>query len=424
MLLSSARVRGFGALGFDLDHALCRYKLLPFFDLVHDAVGDFLVKERGFPAEAVRRSRTREDEHAFCSKGLILEWETGNFLKLDSRGWVAKASHGTHMLNRNEIELIYAGEWTHAATMREMKKHDDFLALFTFFESPAAVLLARLVDAIDGAQGGAICPAHEKALARKEVGYGWIKGPLFEAFNNAFNAEQFAAKVGGYFPPIIDTPERYVYEAPETFTWLKDLRADGTRVILITNSQEDYASCLLRHMFGPSWQDAFDLVVTYAKKPGFFTDEPSEKPFYLLDAKSECVGQSAFIPKGHTVNTGKVVVGGTYRGLCEYLSSEHPRVPGKEGVAFFGDHMWGDLGATRKYTDWEPVAVVEELDYRSDESSPGPFLSKEWGHFLREDGAYYPFAAGEGAPTFYGGFLEEVSPLMVTSVSELAATPS
>jgi len=305
-----------------------------------------------------------------------------------------------------------------------MKKHDDFLALLTFFEGPTAVLIARLIDAIDRAEGGAICPAHEAALERKEEGYGWIKGPLFDAFNNAFNAEQFAAKTGGYFPPIISSPGNYVYEAPEVFSWLKNLRAEGSRVVLVTNSQEDYAACLLRHMFGQGWQDAFDLVITYAQKPSFFTETPEERPFVLLDSDSKSIGESAFIPLGHTKTTSKVVVGGTYQALCQHLTSEYDQVPGKSGGSFFGDHMWGDLGATRKYTDWEPIGVVEELAYRSDEASPGPALGKDWGHFLREDGAYYPFSQGEGEPTFYGQFLEQNSPLMVTSVAELASASS
>jgi len=193
------------------------------------------------------------------------------------------------------------------------------------------------------------------------------------------------------------------------FAWLRQLRASGTRVVLITNSKQDYAACLLQHMFGWKWQDAFDLVITFARKPSFFTENPAERGFEIQHEAGGAWKEEALLPRGGLAN--KVVVGGTYQGLCQYLAGL-PESPGKAGACFFGDHLWGDVGATRLHTDWEPVAVVEELAYRGParegEEPVGPCRTPQWGDFLTE---------GEGgAPTHWGTFIEKVTPWVVPSV--------
>ena len=132
-----------------------------------------------------------------------------------------------------------------------------------------------------------------------------------------------------------------------------------------------------------------------------------------------------FLPDGVLPAEKKVVVGGTYEALQRHLASL-PSTAGKTGACFFGDHMWGDVGATRVFTDWEPVAVVEELRPRGacvdgQEPSPGPVVSAQWGGFLQEQSAssYYPFTEG-GEKTHHGAFLEKHAPFMVSSVAELA----
>ena len=222
-------------------------------------------------------------------------------------------------------------------------------------------------------------------------------------------------QAGGYFPPIIDNPDKYVYQAPGVFAWLKRIRASGTRVVLITNSKQDYAACLLQHMFGWKWQDAFDLVITYARKPSFFTETPATRPFEVQLAPNAPWTEEPWLPHGGLAN--KIVVGGTSEGLQRYLA-QLPTPPEKAGACFFGDHLWGDVGSTRLHTDWEPVAVVEELEYRGapqDGIEPkGPRRTPLWGEFLTES---------EGATTHWGAFLQKVTPWVVPSVESMAAAP-
>lgn len=146
-------------------------------------------------------------------------------------------------------------------------------------------------------------------------------------------------------------------------------------------------------MFGADWQDAFDLVITFAQKPSFFTETPEDRPFEIQE-ETRTWKEAPWLPS-EPLKENKVVAGGTYKALCKHLS-ELPQSEGKAGVYFFGDHLWGDVGATRRYTDWEPVAVVEEVQYRQCEEEPGPCPSPQWGCLLHQDSAEDLSRVGEG----------------------------
>ena len=85
-------------LGFDMDHALVRYKLPALLPLIFDAMRRFLVQERDYDESLL--SEEFDYDPGFAQKGLVLEWSTGNFVKLSESGRVLRASHGKCVDNK------------------------------------------------------------------------------------------------------------------------------------------------------------------------------------------------------------------------------------------------------------------------------------------------------------------------------------
>jgi len=103
--MAEFRIGSYDCVGFDMDHTLCRYQLEPFFAMQYHAIADFLVEERHYPPSLRRPIGTDVD---FLHKGLIFDIERGNFLKMGAGGQVLRAAHGTAMMTRHQIDLIYA----------------------------------------------------------------------------------------------------------------------------------------------------------------------------------------------------------------------------------------------------------------------------------------------------------------------------
>ena len=78
---------------------------------------------------------------------------------------------------------------------------------------------------------------------------------------------------------ILADPERFVEPDPDVPRTLLDQKAAGKRLMLITNSDWNYARRIMEYAFDPylddamSWRDLFDTVVVSAGKPGFFFDD-------------------------------------------------------------------------------------------------------------------------------------------------------
>ncbi|EFB16372.1 hypothetical protein PANDA_018677 [Ailuropoda melanoleuca] len=80
-------------------------------NLIYNSFAQFLVKEKGYDKELL--TVTPEDWD-FCCKGLALDLEDGNFIKLADNGTVLRASHGTKMMPPEALAEAYGQkEWKH-----------------------------------------------------------------------------------------------------------------------------------------------------------------------------------------------------------------------------------------------------------------------------------------------------------------------
>ncbi|XP_072051864.1 5'-nucleotidase domain-containing protein 1-like [Amphiura filiformis] len=139
----------YDAVGVDLDHTICKYKLDAVFPLIYESLAKVLVNDHGYSKDLLEPFDKYKD---FLTKGLVLDVVNGNFIKLSGDGIVLRATHGTTPLTEDEITTYYGTErqWQHFAALKENLKQTDCVRYFeNYFDMPAAVLFARLVDLKD-----------------------------------------------------------------------------------------------------------------------------------------------------------------------------------------------------------------------------------------------------------------------------------
>ncbi|XP_064505788.1 5'-nucleotidase domain-containing protein 1 isoform X2 [Pseudopipra pipra] len=312
--------------GFDLDHTLCRYHLPQSARLIYDSFAKYLVTEKGYDEDLLILA---PDSLDFCCKGLVLDIEEGNFVKLAEDGTVLRASHGTKSMTFEEILEIYGRrEWKHFNTVSGM--------------------VSRTEDC------------------------------------------------GTYFPEVKNHPDKYLQRCPESVKkWLKQLKNAGKILLLITSSHSDYCRLLCEHVLGNDFEEYFDILITNALKPGFFSHTPNQRPFRTLENDEEqeallSLDKPGWYSQGNSIQ------------LFDLLKKMTGKLDPK--VVYFGDSMHSDIFPARHYSNWETVFILEELlgdkvtvpakaeseplekkgKYEGDQLKAPYFVSKQWGSFFMD----------------------------------------
>ncbi|XP_014636668.1 PREDICTED: 5'-nucleotidase domain-containing protein 1 isoform X2 [Ceratotherium simum simum] len=362
--------------GFDLDHTLCRYNLPESAALIYNSFAQFLVKERGYDKELLT---VAPEDWDFCCKGLALDLEGGNFIKLADNGTVLRASHGTKMMAPEALAEEYGGkEWKHFTPDTGWSCRSGKCYFYdNYFDLPGALLCARVVDSLTKNNG-------QKTFDFwKDIAAG---------IQHNYRMSAFKENCGIYFPEVKRDPGRYLHSCPESVKkWLRRLKNAGKILLLITSSHSDYCRLLCEHILGNDFADLFDIVITNALKPGFFSQSPSQRPFRTLENDEEqealpSLDKPGWYSQGNAVHLNEL--------LKKMTGKPEPK------VVYFGDSMHSDIFPARHYSNWETVLILEELradrDGKPDESEPlekkgkyeGPkakplnTLSKKWGSFL------------------------------------------
>ncbi|XP_037070316.1 uncharacterized protein LOC119091614 [Pollicipes pollicipes] len=194
---------------------------------------------------------------------------------------------------------------------------------------------------------------------------GLILDTMADGIAHMYARHQFAADDGGFFSRLrADTPALAHPCSAAVLRLLRQLRSQGKLLFLITSSHADYARHMARlALGGADWFDFFDVVVTYACKPRFFT---GRAPFLALDA-ADREGSWAEL----------------YGLLQRQLGTERP------ACVYVGDNLAYDVHPARAYTRCHVVAVCEELEaewgVRCASGAPTTVRhSRLWGSLLSE----------------------------------------
>ncbi|KPP79543.1 hypothetical protein Z043_100870 [Scleropages formosus] len=83
-------------IGFDLDHTLCRYHLKETSRLIYESFARYLVEHKGYDKDLLTLSPATWD---FCFKGLVVDLEDGNLIKLAQDGTVLRTDASQKLIH-------------------------------------------------------------------------------------------------------------------------------------------------------------------------------------------------------------------------------------------------------------------------------------------------------------------------------------
>ncbi len=311
------RMGSIEAVGFDMDHTLAVYNTDNFNHLSFVMAIDALIRDKGYPEEI--RSMAWEPEAAI--RGLVVDKKLGNLVKVDAFNHVTRARHGRRFLEREERRSRYPMGGIRLGTTR-------YRVFDTLFDLPEGCLYAGLVE-----------------LKKKSPGV--LAGDFHTLYDDIRDSVDTLHADGSLKARITADLDAYFLKDADLVPTLDKYRAAGKKLFLLTNSEVPYTAAVMDHLIGGptgSWEDLFDLVVCFARKPGFFVKRGDGEPVEAGSCKQ--------MPnrKGHCY------VGGDSFFLEKKISSS-----GDE-ILYFGDHTFGDILRSKKSVGWRTAMIVPEVE--------------------------------------------------------------
>lgn len=317
--LNMSRIK---AIGFDMDHTLIMYNREAFESL---AFSETLKKfiQAGYPEEL----ESLEFKPNFLIRGLLVDMERGNLLKVDGHKYCKIAYHGTKRLDKETRHQLY-----NSASFRAQ----DFLSVDTFFSLSEVQLFVEIVDYMD-ANPGSIKKSYREVYAD------------LRKFIDLSHADGSIKKI------VTANPERFVKRDKYLATMLMRLIDGGKVLFLLTNSGWDYTQTMMSYILTgendefPDWREYFQYVIVGSGKPGFFT---GSQPFYEVMTDTNLL-------KTHSgaLHPGRVYLGGNatlFQNLTRFKGDE---------ILYVGDHIFGDIMQSKGKLNWRTLLVVEELEH-------------------------------------------------------------
>ncbi len=306
--------------GFDMDYTLASYKQAEIDRLSIEATAKKLV-QKGYP-DSLLSMKYRTN---FPIRGLLVDKRLGNVLKTDRYRYVKKAFHGTRELTTEERRQAYQLK----RVRPDPRRYHSIDSLFALSE---VTVFSAVVDELD------------TPLA--QIDYGQL-------FDDVRTSIDEAHRDGSLKEIITADLARYIEHDKDLAPTLHKLRSAGKKLFLLTNSEPYYTDAVMSYLLGgglpeyPSWKSYFDIIVTSAAKPTFFT---TANLF-------EEVGHDGQ-PHPHKVkelHRGRIYRGGS---LAEFekLTSE-----AGDRVLYVGDHIYGDVLRAKKESAWRTLMIIQEL---------------------------------------------------------------
>ncbi len=315
-------LRSIRAVGFDMDYTLVHYHAEQWEERAYEAARERL-HAAGIDVEGLRF------DHELVRPGLVIDIELGNVVKTNRFGFVKQAAHGTRMLDFETLREVYSRVIVDLEESR-------FAFLNTLFSLSDGCLFLQLVDRLDEGRLGSVQGyADLYRRVRREVDAAHAEGAL--------KAE------------IMRNPDAFVDLDPELTTALLDLKHAGKKLLLITNSEWSYTRFMLEHSLsrrlpnGMGFKDLFDLVISGARKPGFFVgDAPA---FRIVDEELGLLSP----------HVGRLEAGGLYFGGNARLVEESLGLRGEE-ILYVGDHLYADVHVSKSVLRWRTCLISRDLE--------------------------------------------------------------
>jgi HAD superfamily 5'-nucleotidase-like hydrolase len=310
-------------IGFDMDHTLVRYNSDKFEKLTFHESLKKLISEKDYPKEI---SQFQFDFNR-AIRGLIVDKVNGNILKVSLYNKIKTAYHGTKELTYKEQMKIYQGSSVDLSD-------PHYMSIDTTFSIAHTILFAQLVDLKD---------------AKPELN-------LPEYANMADDVTfsvDLAHRDGSLKNTVKENLAEYVIKDQQIVEVLERFKKYDKKLWIVTNSDYNYTKALLDYTINPflkdhkDWQELFEITVTLASKPRFFTEK---MPTLKVDPKTALME-----------NYDVKLVPGVYQGGYATKLQEDFELQGDQ-ILYLGDHIYGDIVKLKKACGWRTALVIEELD--------------------------------------------------------------
>lgn len=308
-------------IGLDMDHTLVRYHTEKFESLVYDFAIKELTENHQYPHSIQKLKFHFED----AIRGLVIDSQNGNILKLSRYGLIKQCRHGTHLMNHREQKDFYRSTYVDL-------NDPNYMAVDTAFSIAFCVLYGQIVD-----------------LKEQEPD----NFPTFRqiALDIIEAVDKVHAK-GDMKRHIIENHQEYIQICPEVVEGIQKFIEYGKQFFILTNSDYYYTKKLLSLTIIPflkphqKLEDIFPYIITLANKPRFFYDN-----LRFLKVHEDT---------GFMTNLEGPVVPGIYQGGNAKTLTHDLNLQGDE-ILYIGDHIYGDIVRLKKDCNWRTALVVEEL---------------------------------------------------------------
>ncbi len=332
-------------IGLDMDHTLIKYDSEKFEELAYEQMKKKLVQKYHYPEEVLKL----KFEYKRAIRGLVIDKNRGNLLKVSRYGAVREGYHGLQKIDYKKMK-------TQFGTLFIDLNNSDFDTIDTTFSISHACLFSQLVEL-------------KETQFKEEI-------PEFSQIASHLQDVLDLSHRDGSIKTIVkDNLDKYVFKREELMRHILKYIKHGKEFFLVTNSDFEYTNTLLSYAIdeylpdGQRWNDIFKWVITLSNKPRFFYDQ---LPILEVNSKTGMM-------KNHT---GELKPG-IYQGGSSTHLSNHWNVTGDQ-ILYVGDHIYGDILRLKKDCEWRTALIVEELEYEVEQNKLGLNVSKKIQALMKE----------------------------------------
>jgi HAD superfamily 5'-nucleotidase-like hydrolase len=310
-------------IGLDMDHTLIRYNTENFERLSHGNIMEKLVVGKGYPEQI----KKLQFDFNFALRGLVVDRQKGNLLKLNRYTAIRNSFHGLKPLDFKIHQKMYK------STYIDLSK-SDYLAVDTSFSYSLAHAYSQLVELKDS----------DNSL--KLPDYAQMADDVLDALDQAH-------RDGSLKNAVRENLSHYIIKDESVVHALEKFKKHGKKIFVLTNSEFHYTKLLMDFAINPflkehkSWVDLFELVIAFAQKPKFFYDDLR---FLKVDAET-----------GTMTNMDEKLTRGVYQGGNARKFTSDLGLDGDD-ILYIGDHIYGDILRLKKDCNWRTGMIIEELD--------------------------------------------------------------
>jgi HAD superfamily 5'-nucleotidase-like hydrolase len=319
----TVNMKQIAAIGFDMDYTLVRYDSEAFEETTYCEIQKKLLEVKNYPSAV----GDLKFQFNLAIRGLVIDKPHGNILKLSTYSKVKHAYHGLKEMDFKNQQKIYQG------LVIDLNDSDRFAIVDTTFSIAYCVMYMQIVDLKD------------KHPELELPDYKTIELDLLEALD-------ISHRDGSLKSQVKKAVKKYILQDPQIVTALERFKKHGKKLWVITNSDYEYSKLLLDYTITPflkdhkHWSELFNLVITSATKPRFFTDK---MPLLQIDPAS-----------GLMRNHHGKIEDGIYQGGNAQSIQKNAGLSGEQ-ILYLGDHIYGDVLQIKKTCNWRTALVIEEL---------------------------------------------------------------